>query len=335
MATPANGTGPPQPSGKPGMEVEVKLRLADSASYASLCQVLLPCFRQAHEQENFCEPPRPAAARPPARLPACALRLSPPLPPARPAVFDGTAKELSSKRCVLRVRFYNKDRKAVITVKGKQVLADGIGTAPEQEEVVDPSLARTFLSNPQALLELDSPLLARVRREHAPAALLCLGGFDNLRSEYAWRGHVLEVDQTAYPWGTLHEVECETVRGERGWGGGGSWRGGSWRGGRRRLADCGVGIVQHTRADCRCSPLFGPLLTPLLTPTSRPHRRRRSPTRGRCAPSWRRSCRRTACSTRTRPSPSLPTLWTRRWSRGRPAAGARWRGPAGRAIHAV
>jgi hypothetical protein len=31
----------------------------------------------------------------------------------------------------------------------------------------------------------------------------------------------------------------------------------------------------------------------------------------------------------------LPTLWTRRWSRGRPAAGARWRGPAGRAIHAV
>jgi hypothetical protein len=31
--------------------------------------------------------------------------------------FDGAEKELSSKRAVLRVRFYNKDEKAVITLK--------------------------------------------------------------------------------------------------------------------------------------------------------------------------------------------------------------------------
>lgn len=31
--------------------------------------------------------------------------------------FDGAGQELSSRRVVLRVRFYNQDQKAVITVK--------------------------------------------------------------------------------------------------------------------------------------------------------------------------------------------------------------------------
>jgi hypothetical protein len=49
---------------------------------------------------------------------------------------------------------------------------------------------------------------------------VCLGGFDNLRREFSWaphggpeggRGFTLELDATTYPWGTLYELECETV----------------------------------------------------------------------------------------------------------------------------
>jgi len=164
-----------------GVEVEVKLRIPDSASFAKLCQNLVPCFRQAHEQENY--------------------------------FFDGANKELSSQRVVLRVRFYDRTRKALITCKGRQVLEGGVGTAPEEEETVDPALARTFLSNPAALASLDSPLLAKLRDQYGlKSGLTFLGGFENLRREYKWRDHLLEVDQTSYPWGALHEIECETVR---------------------------------------------------------------------------------------------------------------------------
>jgi hypothetical protein len=56
---------------------------------------------------------------------------------------------------------------------------------------------------------------------HAAALLLCrryglsqlvgLGGFSNTRQECSWRGFTLELDETAYPWGRLHELEAETV----------------------------------------------------------------------------------------------------------------------------
>jgi hypothetical protein len=67
------------------MEVEVKLRLADAAAHASLAAALAAARRATHQQENY--------------------------------FFDGAAQELSSRRVVLRVRFYDKDAKAVITVK--------------------------------------------------------------------------------------------------------------------------------------------------------------------------------------------------------------------------
>jgi hypothetical protein len=44
---------------------------------------------------------------------------------------------------------------------------------------------------------------------------VCLGGFENQRQEYAWQGHTLELDETRYEWGTLYELECETVRAGR------------------------------------------------------------------------------------------------------------------------
>ncbi|KAH7616337.1 putative Triphosphate tunnel metalloenzyme 3 [Nannochloris sp. 'desiccata'] len=166
--------------GLSGTEVEIKLRIPDSASYDALAQALIPCFKQAHEQENW--------------------------------FFDGAGKELSNKRVVLRLRFYDIDRKALLTCKGKQVLEGGVGTAPEEEETIDPKVARGYLADPQALLESSSPLITKLKSQYGlKKGLTLLGGFQNLRKEYSWRGNLLELDQTSYPWGTLHELECETT----------------------------------------------------------------------------------------------------------------------------
>ena len=42
--------------------------------------------------------------------------------------------------------------------------------------------------------------------------LVCLGGFRNLRRDYAWEGFKLELDETQFEWGTVYEIEVETVR---------------------------------------------------------------------------------------------------------------------------
>ena len=33
-----------------------------------------------------------------------------------------------------------------------------------------------------------------------------------MRQECQWHGFTLELDETCYPWGTLYELEAETVR---------------------------------------------------------------------------------------------------------------------------
>ena len=63
----------------------MKLRLADAAAHARLAAGLQAGYRVTHHQENV--------------------------------FFDGAAGELSARRAVLRVRFYNGDAKAVITLK--------------------------------------------------------------------------------------------------------------------------------------------------------------------------------------------------------------------------
>ncbi|GAX78679.1 hypothetical protein CEUSTIGMA_g6117.t1 [Chlamydomonas eustigma] len=159
------------------MEVEVKIRLPDRVAYDKVALKLAAGLRVTHEQENY--------------------------------FFDGPGNELNSKRTVLRLRFYDTDKKAVVTIKGEQVLKDGIGTAPEVEESVDPVLARGYLSNPLDML-VGSPLVKTLAEKSALPGLVCIGGFRNRRQEYEWEGVVLELDETYFEHGTVYEIECET-----------------------------------------------------------------------------------------------------------------------------
>lgn len=67
------------------MQVEIKLRLKDEEAHARLAAALKASYRTTHEQENY--------------------------------FFDGSSAELSSARVILRLRFYNFDKKALLTVK--------------------------------------------------------------------------------------------------------------------------------------------------------------------------------------------------------------------------
>mmetsp|Transcript_61536 Transcript_61536/g.194767 ORF Transcript_61536/g.194767 Transcript_61536/m.194767 type:complete len:200 (-) Transcript_61536:44-643(-) len=159
-------------------EVEIKLRLPNKEAHSRVADTLKDAFRVTHLQENV--------------------------------FFDGTNKELSAVRAVLRIRFYNTDRKCVVTLKGKSVIVDGVGTASEEEEEIDPTLGRACVNDPSVLLTAPVPLLQSVKERFSPAGMVCLGGFHNVRTEYDWEGHMIELDETKYDWGTNYEVELET-----------------------------------------------------------------------------------------------------------------------------
>jgi CYTH domain len=50
-----------------------------------------------------------------------------------------------------------------------------------------------------------------VSRDYGLKDLVSLGGFENFRREYDFQGFKLELDETKYAWGTVHEIEIETV----------------------------------------------------------------------------------------------------------------------------
>ena len=72
------------------LQVEIKLRLPTKEAHDEVAKQLKDSFRETHQQENF--------------------------------FFDGAGGELSSQRVVLRCRFYNHDKRAIVTLK---VLAHG------------------------------------------------------------------------------------------------------------------------------------------------------------------------------------------------------------------
>jgi len=64
---------------------------------------------------------------------------------------------------------------------------------------------------PLWLLPLLCACCAALCSKYELSELVCLGGFDNTRQEVSWQGFTLELDETSYPWGTLYELEAETV----------------------------------------------------------------------------------------------------------------------------
>lgn len=171
------------------MEVEVKLRLPDSAAHQSLSTVLSPFLRRTHFQHNV--------------------------------FFDGAASELSSRRAVLRLRFYGEDpetaERCVSSLKAKAVLVNGVSRVEEDEEEIDPFLGREICANPNLIGSSESRVLKRVREEFGvkESGYVCLGGFKNIRGVYEWKGLELEVDETLFDFGTLYEIECESSEPEK------------------------------------------------------------------------------------------------------------------------
>lgn len=48
-------------------------------------------------------------------------------------------------------------------------------------------------------------------RKTGVSELVSLGGFRNIRKDFDWEGAKLELDETQFEWGTVYEIEVETV----------------------------------------------------------------------------------------------------------------------------
>ncbi|XP_065850762.1 triphosphate tunnel metalloenzyme 3 [Euphorbia lathyris] len=163
------------------MEVEVKLRLPDSTNFARLNSILSPFHLKTLNQHNL--------------------------------FFDSDSATLSSQRAVLRCRFFNQDSRCVLSLKAKPVLINGVSRVEEDEEDVDPLIGRECVADPSKLSSIESRILNRCKEEYGIGGemkFVCLGGFENVREVYEWRGLKLEVDETKYSFGVCYELECET-----------------------------------------------------------------------------------------------------------------------------
>mmetsp|Transcript_14760 Transcript_14760/g.41565 ORF Transcript_14760/g.41565 Transcript_14760/m.41565 type:complete len:219 (+) Transcript_14760:110-766(+) len=165
-------------------EVEIKLRLPSRAAYDAVAALLAPSWAQDHVLEDF--------------------------------YFDGSGGELDAALLALRCRIYDHDKRAMLTVKGKPVMHEGVSRASEaEEELPDPAAARAFVSDPRALFGLELKLIEDCRRQCGLTDLVSLGGFTNLRREFDWEGHVLQLDKATFAHGTLYELELETSSPEK------------------------------------------------------------------------------------------------------------------------
>ncbi|KAF7134266.1 hypothetical protein RHSIM_Rhsim08G0210300 [Rhododendron simsii] len=170
------------------MEVEVKLRLPDSTSHQKLTQLLSPFHTKTLLQENI--------------------------------FFDTPTSHLSSTRSALRLRFYtgHSSPHCILSLKSKPHLSAGIARIEEDEEPIDPTVARAAVAEPWRLLSLSSSrIMKRVKEEFGVGenGLDCLGGFRNVRNVFDWKGLKLEVDETDYGFGTSYEIECESEEPDR------------------------------------------------------------------------------------------------------------------------
>lgn len=170
------------------MEVEIKLSLPDKAAHAKVLEAFAP-EREHFVQQNY--------------------------------FFDTKDARIGAARRSLRVRFFD-DKKAVLTIKGRQEMKNGIGRATEVETDLPLSLAQQAVHQPHVLLTADSDHLRALKKEVGFEDLVCLGTFKNNRHVFDWQGHTVEVDETiysptqAYPTeDTFYEIELETEEPER------------------------------------------------------------------------------------------------------------------------
>eukprot|EP01018_Ginkgo_biloba_P015953 Gb_10663 [translate_table: standard] len=161
------------------MEVEVKLKLPDAAAHQRVAALLAPFHRVTHLQENI--------------------------------FFYGSKGELSAKRAVLRLRFYDGDSRCVVSLKGKPVIVDGISRMEEAEEELDAVMGRACVGEPWRLAAVECDLIKSVLAEYGCEGFVCLGGFRNVRAVFEWQGLKLELDETHYNFGNSYEIECETA----------------------------------------------------------------------------------------------------------------------------
>lgn len=178
--------GSTNPSAASGMEVEVKLRLPGRDAHDAVAAALADAAIATHEQENF--------------------------------FLDGPNKELTSKRAVLRVRFYDVDKRALVTLKGQQKLSGGVGRGTEVEfDLADAAAARRYVkvggpASSDFMRESgDNVVTRRLREDYDVDQLVCIGGFRNVRKEFSFfDGHTLELDETKFEHGTVYEIEVES-----------------------------------------------------------------------------------------------------------------------------
>ncbi|EEF30075.1 triphosphate tunnel metalloenzyme 3 [Ricinus communis] len=164
------------------MEVEVKLRIQDAANHTRLKTLLSPSHIKTHNQQNL--------------------------------FFDSISSSLSSQLAVLRMRFFNNDSLCVLSLKAKPLLVNGVSRVQEDEEEINPTIGRECVADPSKLISIESRIISRCKEEFGVGSemgFVCLGGFENVRDVYEWKGFKLEVDETKYSFGVSFEIECETA----------------------------------------------------------------------------------------------------------------------------
>ena len=191
-------------------EVEIKLRLTSRDAYEQTAALFESGHSATHEQENF--------------------------------FFDGAEQELAAQRAVLRLRFFDTSSfdadkcitsaRCVLTLKGKSVIQDGVGVAPEVEHDISVDDGRRCIREPSHILKLtDTSTLeaSDICRPSPPSAIVrdvvdrfkvqtfvCLGGFTNRRQVYEWRvadeaaavERQVEYDKALQKGREIHRMAC-------------------------------------------------------------------------------------------------------------------------------
>uniref|UniRef100_A0A0E0ATM0 CYTH domain-containing protein n=1 Tax=Oryza glumipatula TaxID=40148 RepID=A0A0E0ATM0_9ORYZ len=178
------------------MEVEIKLRLPDTAAHRRLSSFLAPRLRRTDAQRNL--------------------------------FFDAAARPLAAATAALRVRLYGLDdrapSRAVLALKRRPRIDAGVSRVEEVEEPLDPAIALACVDDPASLGGVESPIIRLVSEEYGvggdAAPFVCLGGFRNTRAVYQLEegdtlGLVVELDETRFDFGTNYELECETAEPEQ------------------------------------------------------------------------------------------------------------------------